>query len=111
MKSMRQRTRPGGLTVRQVQHVLQHADRGELGGGEPGVAIARVPDGEVLVVPQAVEAVADPHRGSAVEVAGAGDPRGQRRDLRSGLGLEGHIGLPGNTGIMFPGSPTQRQDP
>lgn len=93
--------RLGGLAVRQVHHVLQHTDGGQLCGREPGAAVARVPGGEVLIVPQAVEAVADPHRRGAIAVAGSGDPHGQRRDLGSGPRLEGHIGLLRNMGGTF----------
>lgn len=77
------------LPVRQTQHELQHADGGQLGGRQTGTAVARVPAGKVLVVPQPVQPVPHPYRRRTVRVARPRDLRGQRRDVLTGTGTEG----------------------
>lgn len=57
--------RLGRLPVGEVEQELQHTDRGELGRRESGAAVARVPGGEVPVVPESVEVITYPHRRSA----------------------------------------------
>ncbi len=83
---------PHGLrrvAVRQAQQELQHADGGQLGGRETGTAVARVPAGEVLVMPQAVQAIPHPHRRRPVRIARPRNPRSQSGDLMTGTGTDG----------------------
>ncbi len=78
----------GRLPIGQVQHVLQHAHGGQLGRGQTGPPIARIPVGEILVAPQTFEPVADPHRRGTAGITGAGHPRRKRRDRLSRTGSE-----------------------
>ncbi|GED83197.1 hypothetical protein TNCT6_02820 [Streptomyces sp. 6-11-2] len=76
--------RLGGLSVGQAEQELQNRDGGQLGGREAGSPVARVPIGEVLVVPQSVEAGTYPYRRRTARVARPRDLRGQRQDLLTG---------------------------
>lgn len=73
--------RLGGLPVRQVEQELQHAHGGQLSRGQPGTTITRVPAGEVLIAPQAIQVVTHPHRRRTCRAARVRHPRGQLRDL------------------------------
>lgn len=76
------------LPVRQTEQELQHTDRGQLSGRKTRTAVARVPAGEVLVVPQPVQPVPHPHGRRTVRIARPRDVHGQRKDMLTGTGTE-----------------------
>ncbi|MEU9289499.1 hypothetical protein AB0D57_33805 [Streptomyces sp. NPDC048275] len=55
---------------------------GQPGRREPRTAIAGTPGGEVLITPQSVEVIVDPHRCGATRVAGTGHARGESDEVK-----------------------------
>jgi hypothetical protein len=81
--------RLGCLPVGQIEQELQHADRGQLSGRETRASIARIPVEEVLVTPQPVEPIFDPHRSRTARIARPRNLRCQRRNLLAGTETNG----------------------
>ncbi len=70
----------GRGAVRVAVQELQHAHRGQLRRGQPRAPVTRIPSLEVLVAPQSVEPVTQPHRRRPRRVR---RPRDPRRELRN----------------------------
>jgi hypothetical protein len=85
--------RLGSVTVGQIEQELQHAHRRQLRRRDPRAPVPRIPPGEVLVLPQAVEPVPHPHRRRPGRVAGPRHPRGQLRNLDPQAGTDRHDAL------------------